>query len=87
MFPLNFPSNYLQVYKSKDSNLFKTLLKLNTLDFLGKFGKLQIQKQKTRVLKVFQEMRLRFYLLCFQYMHLRNAQPTITGFWSRHNLS
>lgn len=53
MFPLNFPSNYLQVYKSKDSNLFKILLKLNTLDFLGKFGKLQIQKKKTWLLKPF----------------------------------
>lgn len=47
MFPLNFPSNYLQVYKSKDSNLFKILLKSNT-DFLGKFGKLQIQKKNKK---------------------------------------
>lgn len=42
--------------------------------------------KNTRVLKPFSRNETKVLLLCFQYMHLSNPLPTITGFWSRHNL-
>lgn len=65
-------SIYLLVCKSKDSSLFKIMLKSN---ILSKYGNLRLEKKE--------KTRFSFYAFI---RHVTNAQSRITALWSRHNL-